>query len=91
MSKDNRTRKGAGRLSRRDQGKLGDMLKQVYEDIVREGVPDRFKKLLNEFETTENDATAIERVNEPQNPPVEVLRPDPSVPVPTVQDRGSSE
>jgi hypothetical protein len=42
-------RRAAGRLSREDQRRLGDILKRVYDDVVREGVPDRFKELLNEL------------------------------------------
>jgi len=38
-----------GRLSREDQRRVGDALKRVYQDIVRQGFPDRFKGLLNKF------------------------------------------
>ena len=43
-------RRAAGRLSRDDQRRLGDILKRVYDDVVRQGVPDRFKDLLNELD-----------------------------------------
>ncbi|MFL6796714.1 MAG: NepR family anti-sigma factor [Xanthobacteraceae bacterium] len=39
-----------GRLTRDDQRKLGDILKRVYDDVVRQGVPDRFRTLLDEIE-----------------------------------------
>jgi Anti-sigma factor NepR len=35
-----------GRLSREDQRRLGDILHRVYDEVVKEGVPDRFEKLL---------------------------------------------
>jgi hypothetical protein len=40
----------AGRLSREDQRRLGDILKRVYDDVIRQGVPDRFKLLLSEID-----------------------------------------
>ena len=39
-----------GRLSREDQRRLGDILQRVYDDVVRQGVPDRFKNLLSQLE-----------------------------------------
>jgi hypothetical protein len=42
----------AGRLSREDQRRLGDILKRVYDDVIRQGVPDRFKLLLGEIEVS---------------------------------------
>jgi hypothetical protein len=43
------SRRTGGRLSLEDQRRLGDILQRVYDDIVRQGVPDRFKILLNEL------------------------------------------
>jgi hypothetical protein len=43
-------RKPGGRLSREDQRRLGDILQRVYDDVVRQGVPDRFKNLMDELE-----------------------------------------
>jgi hypothetical protein len=40
----------AGRLSREDQRRLGEILKRVYDDVIRQGVPERFKVLLSEME-----------------------------------------
>jgi anti-sigma factor NepR-like protein len=40
----------SGRLSREDQRRLGDILKRVYDDVLRQGVPDRFKALLDELD-----------------------------------------
>src|SRR5262245_12469665 len=43
----------SGRLSREDQRRLGDILKRVYDDVIRQGVPDRFKALLDELDVQE--------------------------------------
>jgi Anti-sigma factor NepR len=50
MQTDAPTRKTSGRLSREDQRRLGDILQRVYDDVVRQGVPDRFRHLLDELE-----------------------------------------
>jgi hypothetical protein len=50
MHTENPTRRTAGRLSREDQRRLGDILQRVYDDVVRQGVPDRFKSLLGELD-----------------------------------------
>src|SRR5215470_3610784 len=42
-------RKAGGRLSREDQRRLGDILQRVYDDVIRQGVPERFRDLLNEL------------------------------------------
>jgi hypothetical protein len=43
-------RKAGGRLSREDQRRLGDILQRVYDDVIHQGVPDRFRNLLEELE-----------------------------------------
>ena len=50
MHTDAPTRRSAGRLSREDQRRLGDILQRVYDDVVRQGVPDRFRTLLDELD-----------------------------------------
>src|SRR5438874_4020039 len=50
MHMDAQARKVGGRLSREDQRRLGDILQRVYDDVLRQGVPDRFKDLLSELE-----------------------------------------
>jgi hypothetical protein len=50
MHTDAQIRKVGGRLSRDDQRRLGDILQRVYDDVIRQGVPDRFKDLLNELD-----------------------------------------
>jgi anti-sigma factor NepR-like protein len=43
-------RKSGGRLSREDQRRLGDILQRVYDDVIHQGVPDRFRDLLDELD-----------------------------------------
>jgi hypothetical protein len=42
--------KNSAKLSRTDQHRIGDLLQRVYDDVVSEGVPDRFKALLEQLE-----------------------------------------
>jgi len=50
MHTDAQLRKPGGRLSREDQRRLGDILQRVYDDVISQGVPDRFRDLLNELD-----------------------------------------
>jgi hypothetical protein len=50
MHTDAQVRRPGGRLSREDQRRIGDILQRVYDDVLRQGVPDRFKELLDRFE-----------------------------------------
>jgi anti-sigma factor NepR-like protein len=50
MHTDAPVRKSGGRLSREDQRRLGDILQRVYDEVIRQGVPDRFKELLNDLD-----------------------------------------
>ena len=50
MHTDAQVRKAGGRLSREDQRRIGDILQRVYDEVLRQGVPDRFKDLLEQFE-----------------------------------------
>jgi hypothetical protein len=50
MQTDSPVHKVGGRLSREDQRRLGDILQRVYDDVVRQGVPDRFRQLLGELD-----------------------------------------
>jgi hypothetical protein len=45
-----------GRLSREDQRRLGDILQRVYDDVIRQGVPDRFKNLLSQLDGRTHEA-----------------------------------
>jgi len=50
MQTDAPVRKAGGRLSREVQRRLGDILQRVYDDVIRQGVPDRFKELMEELD-----------------------------------------
>ena len=56
MHTDAHARKAGGRLSREDQRRLGDILQRVYDDVIHQGVPDRFKDLLTELEQRSDSA-----------------------------------
>jgi hypothetical protein len=58
MQTDAPLRKTGGRLSREDQRRLGDILQRVYDDVIRQGVPDRFKDLLNELDSASDRGQA---------------------------------
>jgi hypothetical protein len=45
-----RANKPAGRLDRNVQAKLGQQLRAVYDGVVKEGVPDRFKEFLQRLD-----------------------------------------
>jgi Anti-sigma factor NepR len=53
MQTDTTPRKAGGRLSREDQRRLGDILQRVYDEVVKQGVPDRFRNLLQELDEGE--------------------------------------
>jgi Anti-sigma factor NepR len=53
MQTDAHIRKAGGRLSREDQRRLGDILQRVYDDVIRQGVPERFRELLSELNDEE--------------------------------------
>ena len=50
MQNELQTRKTRGRLTRDVQGKLGRTLQAYFDDVVKEGVPDRFKDLLKQID-----------------------------------------
>jgi hypothetical protein len=39
-----------GRLSRSDQQRIGNLLQRAYDDVLNEGVPDRFRHLLDKLD-----------------------------------------
>jgi hypothetical protein len=79
MQTDAPPRKAGGRLSREDQRRLGDILQRVYDDVLKQGVPDRFKDLLKELEGGQ-DRAATSRTMSPSD--------DSAAPV---EDRGRME
>jgi hypothetical protein len=50
MHSQTQTRKTRGRLGREVLGKLGKTLEAYYDEVRKEGVPDRFKMLLDQFD-----------------------------------------
>jgi hypothetical protein len=50
MHSQNQIRKPRGRLGREVLGKLGKTLEAYYDEVRKEGVPDRFKMLLDQFD-----------------------------------------
>jgi hypothetical protein len=50
METESQGRKTRGRLSRDVMGKLGKTLEAYYDDVRKEGVPDRFKDLLKQLD-----------------------------------------
>jgi hypothetical protein len=44
------SRKSRGRLNRDTMNRLGKTLEAYYDDVRKEGVPDRFKELLQQLE-----------------------------------------
>ena len=50
MQNEMRTRKARGRLSRETLDKLGKVLEGFYADVRNQGVPDKFKDLLRQYE-----------------------------------------
>ena len=50
---DSRSKKSTakhGKLGRDVQARLGQQLRAMYDDVVNQGVPDRFAELLNRLE-----------------------------------------
>jgi hypothetical protein len=50
MQTDLPSRKNRGRLGRDVQNKLGQQLRTAFDDVVSEGVPDRFNELLRRLD-----------------------------------------
>lgn len=52
-----RTRKNdvkTAKLGREVQARLGQQLRAVYDDVVNQGVPDRFAELLKQLDNKDN-------------------------------------
>jgi len=48
-------RKPRGRLGRDVQNKIGQQLRAMYDDVVNDGVPDRFVEILRKLDEQKND------------------------------------
>lgn len=44
------SQKNASGLNREIQAKIGQQLRAIYDDVVQEGVPDRFASLLRQLD-----------------------------------------
>ena len=44
-----------GALNREIQNKIGDQLRAMHDDIVKQGVPDRFVDLLSRLDASKED------------------------------------
>lgn len=49
-----KTNAKTGKLGRDVQARLGQQLRAMYDDVVNQGVPDRFAELLNRLEDNGN-------------------------------------
>jgi hypothetical protein len=58
MQNEIQTRKRRGRLGRDVQTKLGKTLQAYFDDVVKEGVPDRFKDLLQQFDERKDQGSS---------------------------------
>jgi hypothetical protein len=45
---------GSGKLDKETQTKIGQQLRAMYDEVVRQGVPDRFAELLKQLEKRED-------------------------------------
>jgi hypothetical protein len=45
---------GSARLGRDVQNKIGHQLRAMYDDVVKEGVPDRFRDMLRQLDSSED-------------------------------------
>ena len=50
MQTETTQRKARGRLGRDVQGKIGQQLRAMYDDVVSAGVPDRFTEMLRQLD-----------------------------------------
>jgi hypothetical protein len=50
MNRETKPLKG-GRLSKDIQNKIGEQLRKMHDDVVQQGVPDRFVELLSKLDT----------------------------------------
>jgi hypothetical protein len=48
-------RKARGRLGRDVQGKIGQQLRAMYDDVVNAGVPDRFVEMLQKLDDQKDE------------------------------------
>jgi hypothetical protein len=49
-----------GGLNAEIQSRIGHQLRAMYDDVVRQGVPDRFAELIRKLDATEEDPQVVE-------------------------------
>ena len=59
MHTDLQARKSRGRLNRETLSKLGKVLEAYFDDVRNQGVPDRFKDLLQQYDDRREDDRRI--------------------------------
>jgi hypothetical protein len=47
--------KADAKLDREVQAKIGQQLRSMYDEVVNQGIPDRFSDLLNRLQTSQGD------------------------------------
>jgi anti-sigma factor NepR-like protein len=57
VMKDAKSQKPGG-LNAEIQSRIGHQLRAMYDDVVRQGVPDRFAELIRKLDTPEDDSGA---------------------------------
>jgi hypothetical protein len=57
MNMESNLRRSRGRLNRETMNRLGKTLEAYYDDVRKEGVPDRFKDLLQQLEGRQDKGT----------------------------------
>jgi hypothetical protein len=55
----------SGALDKETQSKIGQQLRAMYDDVVRQGVPDRFSDLLKRLEHGEGSGRADDEESKP--------------------------
>jgi hypothetical protein len=58
MHMEAQVRKPRGRLNREIMNRLGKTLEAYYDDVRKEGVPERFKRLLEELEARQDKGSS---------------------------------
>jgi hypothetical protein len=52
------TKKGRGRLNRDTLSRLGKTLEAYFDDVRKEGVPDRFRELLQQYDANKDKGSS---------------------------------
>jgi hypothetical protein len=58
MHMESQVRRSRGRLNRETMNRLGKTLEAYYDDVRKEGVPDRFKLLLEQLEERQDKGSS---------------------------------